>query len=114
VVTEAVFNAGLRRYDIAGDAWRTEWVCYYFINDNVTPSFLINVSADYDVKRKALAAHRTQFEPADAGSVATRLTSPRFMQLIESRDAHFGALAGVAFAEGFIVKEPILRCDLFR
>ena len=31
------------------------------------------------------------------GAVETRLTSPRFAQLIESRDAQFGALAGVAF-----------------
>jgi hypothetical protein len=36
------------------------------------------------------------------------------MQLIESRDAQFGALAGVAFAEGFIVKEPVLRPTLFK
>ena len=32
--------------------------------------------------------------------MATRLTAPQFQQLIESRDAHLGALTGVAFAEG--------------
>ena len=39
--------------------------------------------------------------------MATRLTAPTFRQLIESRDAQFGALAGVAFAEGIVVREPI-------
>ena len=65
----------------------------------------------YELKRRALACYRSQFStPSPAsGAVATRLTSPRFMQLIESRDAQFGALAGVAFAEGVIVKEPITR-----
>jgi hypothetical protein len=45
--------------------------------------------------------------------VPTRLTSSRFQQLIESRDAQFGALAGVAFAEGFVVMQPIVRPTLF-
>ena len=39
--------------------------------------------------------HASQFTPAADGAVPTRLTSPRFSQLIESRDAQFGALAGV-------------------
>ena len=46
-------------------------------------------------------------------AVGTRLTSPRFQQLIESRDAQFGALAGVAFAEGLIVRDPIVLPTLF-
>jgi hypothetical protein len=32
----------------------------------------------------------------------------RFQQLIESRDAQFGARVGVAFAEGFVVRDPLL------
>jgi LmbE family N-acetylglucosaminyl deacetylase len=37
-----------------------------------------------------------------------------FTQLVESRDAQTGALAGVAFAEGFVVREPIARAGLLR
>jgi bacillithiol biosynthesis deacetylase BshB1 len=112
VLTEAVFNAGLRRYDTGAEPWKPEWVCYYFINDSVTPSFVVDVSDHYETKRRALACHATQFAPAEG--VATRLTSPRFRQLIESRDAQFGAVAGVAFAEGLVVRDPIVRPGLFR
>ena len=114
VLTEAVFNARLRRYPIDGDPWQPDWVCYYFINDSAPASFVVDVSAHYDAKRRALACYRSQFDDQSAGSVATRLTSPRFMQLVESRDAQFGALAGVAFAEGLVVKEPIVRPNLFK
>jgi hypothetical protein len=41
----------------------------------------------------------TQFAPASSDAVATRLTASTFRQLIESRDAQFGALAGVPFAD---------------
>lgn len=109
LVTESVFDAGLRRYPAAGEAWRPQSLCYYFINDSAPPSFVIDVSGHYDAKRRALACHVSQFRPHSAGAVATRLTSARFQQLIESRDAQFGALVGVAFAEGFVMREPLMR-----
>src|SRR2546425_349420 len=84
----------------AGDPGRPEWVCYYFINDSAAPSFVIDVSEQYDRKRAALACYRSQFTPSGGLAVQTRLTAPTFRQLIESRDAQFGARAGVAFAEG--------------
>ena len=114
MLTEAAFNAGLRRYDAGGEAWRPEWVCYYFINDSAPPSFVIDVSDVYEIKRRALACHVSQFTAAASGAVATRLTTPRFQQLIQSRDAQFGAVAGVAFAEGLIVRDPLVRRNLFK
>ena len=114
VLSEAVFDSGLRRLDAAGDAWRPEWVCFYFINDSTTPSFVVDVSEHYETKRRALACHRTQFTATTRDAVSTRLTSETFSQLIESRDAHFGALVGVRFAEGLIVREPIVRDTLFK
>jgi bacillithiol biosynthesis deacetylase BshB1 len=114
VLDQAVFKSGLRRYETDADAWRPEWVCYYFINHSTSPSFVVDVSAYYEIKRKALACYRSQFETARTDDVVTRLNAPTFRQMIESRDAQFGALAGVAFAEGVLVKEPILRDGLFR
>ena len=116
VLTEAAFNAGLRRYKAGGEAWKVEWVCYYFINDTVTPSFVVDVSEHYEAKRRSLDCHVSQFMlPIASDEVAaTRLNTPLFRQMIESRDAQFGALAGVRWAEGFIVREPVLRGGLLR
>jgi bacillithiol biosynthesis deacetylase BshB1 len=115
VLARAAFKSGLRRFapDL-GDAWRPDWVCHYFINDSVRESFGIDVTAHYETKRRALACHRSQFTASASGSVATRLTAPQFQQLIESRDAHLGALVGVAFAEAVVVREPILRPHLMK
>ena len=114
VLTDAIFNAGLRRFDAEGAPWKPEWVCSYFINDSTAPSFVIDVSDHYERKRAALACHRTQFAPRDTAAVTTRLTSPLFLQMVESRDALFGAQAGVGFAEGVIVREPVLRGTVFK
>ena len=130
LLSQAIFKSGLRRFhphtrpapwlaSVApadsppADAWRPRRVCHYFINDAAPVSFAIDVSEVYEKKRQALSCHATQFAPRGTDSVATRLTQSTFFQLIESRDAHLGALTGVAYAEGVVVREPLLRTSLF-
>lgn len=114
LLTQAVFKSGLARYQAPGAAWRPDWLVHYFINDSCRPSFVVDVSAHYEQKRAALACHRSQFEIAATAGSPTRLTSPTFRQLIESRDAQFGALIGVTFAEGLVVRELQTRPHLFK
>jgi bacillithiol biosynthesis deacetylase BshB1 len=114
VLTIAAFRSGLRRFDTDVAPWRAEWVCYYFINDSVPASFVVDVSAHYETKRQSLDCHKSQFAPADTDAVSTRLTAASFRQLIETRDAQFGARAGVAFAEGFLVRDPVMRAGLMK
>src|SRR4030095_5471346 len=89
VLTEAVFNSGLRRYGAEGDAWKPDWICYYFINDSAPPSFVIDVPDCYQRKGEPLYSNKSQFQKATPGATATRLNTPLFRQLIESRDAQF-------------------------
>jgi N-acetylglucosamine malate deacetylase 1 len=114
VLTEAAFNSGLRRYPADGDPWRPEWICYYFLNDAAPPSFVIDVTDHYEQKRRSLDCHVSQFATSARDTVATRLNTRLFRQMIESRDAQFGAAAGVTWAEGIVVREPILRPTLMR
>ena len=114
VLTTAVFRSGLRRFDTGLPPWRPDWVCYYFINETARASFVVDVSDVYHLKREALDCHRSQFAPQGPDAVGTRLTASTFRQLIESRDALFGAHAGVRFAEGLIVRDPVVRPGLLK
>jgi bacillithiol biosynthesis deacetylase BshB1 len=113
-LAKALFVSGLRRFDAGTSAepWRAECVYHYFINDSVAPSFVVDVTKHYARKQEALACYQSQFAPAGEGFVPTRLTAASFARLIESRDAQFGARCGVAFAEGFVAREPIVRGSL--
>ena len=109
VLTEAVFNAGLRRYPADGE--RVE-----------ARLDLLLLHQRQRARRRSSSTCRTTTSASGARSTATpassrrrprtarcatRLTTPLFRQLIESRDAQFGALAGVRCAEGFVVREPV-------
>ena len=113
LLRDAVFNAKLRRYDADGEPWQPQWVCHYFINDAVPPSFAVDVSSHYEQKKRALACYVSQFTRGSEFA-ETRLNSASFNQLIESRDSHFGALVGVRYAEGVIVNEPVTRETLLK
>jgi bacillithiol biosynthesis deacetylase BshB1 len=113
LLRDGVFNAKLRKYQAEGEPWQPEWMCFYFINDSAPASFVVDVSDYYDVKRRALACYASQFTRA-TGTAETRLNSPGFNQLIESRDAQFGALAGVRYAEGIMTTEPVVRNGLLK
>jgi N-acetylglucosamine malate deacetylase 1 len=114
LLTRAAFLSGLARYGAAGARWRADWLLYYFINDSRRPSFVVDVSEHYATKRAALACHRSQFAPPQTEGSETRLNTPRFQQLIESRDAQFGALIGVEFAEGVVVRDLVVREHLLK
>ena len=60
-MSEAVFNAGLRKYAADGEAWKPEWICFYFINDSAPPSFVVDVSEFFEDWHRALSAHKSQF-----------------------------------------------------
>ena len=62
-------TAGLRRYPADGEAWKAEWICYYFINDSAPPSFVVDVSDHYEQKRAALDCHA---QPVPARDPAPR------------------------------------------
>lgn len=110
LVEEAIFTAGLRRYESDHPAYRPERVLYYFINDEADPSFYVDITNVRAKKVESLFAHASQFGP---GEVETRLNRAVGLPYrVEARDRLFGSRIGVEFAEGFIVKEPLVVGDL--
>ncbi len=104
LVTEAAFAAGVAKFAPGRAAHRPPLTAYYFINTEAVPSFVIDVSAHYERKLAALAAHRTQFDRSPGHSRGTPLNDPNFLSFVQSRDRLFGAKTGVTFAEGFVCR----------
>ncbi|WP_027408555.1 bacillithiol biosynthesis deacetylase BshB1 [Anoxybacteroides tepidamans] len=107
LVEEAVFSAGIRRYEAEGlPAHRVASLYYYMINGYDRPHFVVDISDVIEAKLASLRAYESQFEKTEQ-SVETPLTNG-YIETVESRERLWGKQVGVAFAEGFMTKQPLI------
>lgn len=106
LVTDSWFYAGLRKLETAHAAHRPQVVIYYLQNYMVTPSFVIDVSDTWNVKRRAMAAYKSQFFDPKSKAPRTFISEETFVEMIEARGRHFGALIGARYGEAYVTKQP--------
>jgi N-acetylglucosamine malate deacetylase 1 len=108
LVEEAVFSAGIRKVKTENGEGphRVESVYFYMINGFHAPDFTVDISDFMTQKLDSLRAYKSQFERTP-DSVDTPLVNG-YIETVESRERLFGGQVGVAFAEGFKSRIPIL------
>ncbi|HEX5422166.1 MAG TPA: bacillithiol biosynthesis deacetylase BshB1 [Candidatus Acidoferrales bacterium] len=108
---EACFIAGLKNYPLAGEVFRPFKIIYAAAYSTVAPTFVVDITRQYDRRRRAILAYSSQFTPPKGAP-----RSKVFLPLDELEDhmslmaRHYGRLAGVKYAEGFVVKE-VMQVD---
>lgn len=108
---EACFVAGLRNYPLAGEAFRPFKMIYAAAYASVVPTFAVDITHQYERRRRAIQAYQSQFRPPKRerkSKVSLPLDELEERMSVSSRA--FGRMIGVKYAEGFVVKE-ILRID---
>ncbi|NKE04861.1 bacillithiol biosynthesis deacetylase BshB1 [Mesobacillus selenatarsenatis] len=108
LVEEAVFSAAVRRYDEEHGLapHRPKALYFYMINGFHKPDFVVDVSETIHLKINALNAYESQFMKG-AATFDTPLVNG-YIETVEAREKLFGKEAGVAYAEGFMSKKPLL------
>jgi bacillithiol biosynthesis deacetylase BshB1 len=111
---DAAFLAGLRNYrpDL-GAAFRPGKLVYAVTMteaNDVRPSLVVDVTAVWDAKLRAIAAFASQFTPAPAE--AGVLPLDRFREAIELAGRRHGQQIGVRYGEGFVTREPLAVDDV--
>ena len=103
---EACFLAGLKKLDEETEPHRPGKILYSSLYANVTPSFVVDISAQFERRISALLCYESQYnDPSELfpgrDEIRERLGSiARF----------YGNLIGVKYGEPFVVKE-MLRVD---
>ncbi|MEH7176660.1 bacillithiol biosynthesis deacetylase BshB1 [Neobacillus vireti] len=108
LIEEAVFSAGIRKYQTEDfqKPHKVTNVYFYMINGFHKPDFTMDISTTIERKLAALRAYESQFEQTET-SVNTPLVNG-YIETVEARERLFGQQVGVQFAEGFKSKVPIL------
>ena len=106
LITDSAFYAGLFQLKTSLPAHRPQAVVYYFQNYMWTPSFIVDVSAAWKTKMRAVAAFKSQFYDPKSKEPTTFISSRKFLDMIEARGKHFGALIGADHGEAYVTKQP--------
>ncbi len=106
LVTDAAYYAGLRTLTTTHPAHRPQATLHFSTFQVQEPDFLVDVTAVIDVRRAAMRAFASQFHDPDSKEPQTRLSQRSFLDTVEARARHFGAMIGVEFAEGFQSRFP--------
>jgi len=108
---EAAFLAGLTKLDLGALPHRPFKIIYASLYADVRPTFVVDISAQFETRFASLMAYRSQYEDQAAGSGL-------FPKQAEIRErtavmaGYYGLLAGVQYAEPFVQKEVGLAEDL--
>jgi len=108
---EACFLAGLKKLDEYSEPHRPHKILYSALYANVAPSFVVDISAQFEARMAALLSYRSQYGVRDEASGLF----PNEAEIRERLGAiarFYGNLIGVKYGEPFVVKETMQVDDI--
>jgi bacillithiol biosynthesis deacetylase BshB1 len=108
---EGCFLAGLKQLPIEGEAFRPFKILYstvYF--REVRPTFVVDISRHYERRYRAILAYHSQFRPNAQEKIKNKKSKvdiplDRLHHEVNLIARYYGQMAGVEYAEPFLVKE---------
>ena len=111
---EACYAAGLKQLPIGGEPHRPKKILYASMYWEVKPSFLVDITAQWERKLAAINCFGSQFS-GDLRDITELYPAwGKLIDRITTQCKYFGHLMGVPYAEPFVVKEPMAVDDIVR
>jgi bacillithiol biosynthesis deacetylase BshB1 len=107
LIYDATFVAGLVRYETGQPHFRPAQFVYYMGWYEFEPSFVVDITDQFERKMEAIYAYGTQFKSGDDSWQQTRLTSPQHDWMRRTRMAHHGSMIGKKYGEAFLIRGQI-------
>lgn len=110
LVRDALFMANLKKFSDhkAQPPHSVSSIYWYMARMEFRPSILVDITAFKSVKQQAIDAYSSQVDADPKQSHETLVGSSLSKHAIEARDAYYGSMAGVRYAEAFFHDSPIL------
>ena len=110
---DACFLAGLAKYGAAGAAHRPFKILYAlsYREDPVKPTFVVDISPQFERKLAAIRCYASQFDGAKAAGEIFP-TGQDLYSLVETQNAHYGSLIRAHYGEPFFTHETMAVDDV--
>jgi bacillithiol biosynthesis deacetylase BshB1 len=110
---DACYLAGLSKYDAPGAPHRPFKLLYAlsYREDPLKPTFVVDISAQFDRKLASIRCYASQFDGARAAGEIFP-TGQDLYSLIEVQNAHYGSLIRTRYGEPFFTHETVAVEDV--
>jgi N-acetylglucosamine malate deacetylase 1 len=110
---EACFLAGLAKLDVGVDLppHRPFKIIYATLYYDIRPTFVVDITEQFEIRLQALMAYKTQFSDQEAGK-GIFPAEKEIRARVEAMARYYGMLGGVTYAEPFLQKEVGLVEDV--
>jgi bacillithiol biosynthesis deacetylase BshB1 len=105
---EGCFLAGLAKLDPYTEPHRPQKVLYSSIYAPVTPSFVVDISSQFDRRMAALLAYKSQY--GEGGNSELFPPESEIRERLASVARYYGNLIGCKYGEPFVIREA-MRVD---
>ena len=103
---EGCFLAGLKRLSLPGEAYRPFKILYSTAYATVPPTLAVDITAQFDRRRRAILAYASQFNPPRRERRSkVYLPLDRLEQEMNLLAGFYGQMIGVRYAEPFLTRE---------
>jgi bacillithiol biosynthesis deacetylase BshB1 len=109
---EACFLAGLKKLDEYSEPHRPTKVIYSSQYANVTPTFVVDISASFERRMSALLSYRSQYGDAQQEGAALFPQEEEVRERLAAVARYYGNLIGAKYGEPFVVKETMRVDDI--
>jgi bacillithiol biosynthesis deacetylase BshB1 len=112
---EGCFLAGLRQLPIDGEAHRPFKILYSTSYAPVRPTFVVDISEQFEARRRAILAYGSQFRPKKRDTKSkVYLAIDRLDDEMNQLAQHYGQMIGAKFGEPFLQKELVAVDDVIK
>jgi bacillithiol biosynthesis deacetylase BshB1 len=109
---EACYVAGLKQLPVGGQPHRPKKILYASMYWEVRPSFLVDITPQWERKLAAINSFASQFA-GDLRDITELYPAwGRLVDRVTTQCKYFGHLMGVDYAEPFVVKEAVAVDDI--
>jgi bacillithiol biosynthesis deacetylase BshB1 len=112
---EGCFLAGLKQLPLEGEPYRPYKILYSTAYADVRPTFIVDITAQYPQRHKAILAYSTQFGPKSSSKKSkVFLAIDRLEDQMNQLARHYGEMIGVKYGEPFLQKELMSVNDVLK
>ncbi|GIW62306.1 MAG: N-acetyl-alpha-D-glucosaminyl L-malate deacetylase 1 [Patescibacteria group bacterium] len=106
IVKKATFFAKIQKYSPINnlEPHQPGMLLFYMLHTEFTPSFILDISEEYQTKLRSIYAHKSQFFKKGKTGYTKEFHNPDFMEFFNSRSRVYGYKIGAEYGEPYLLE----------